>query len=191
MTTDPREESPPDDPPVDELLRRPHSGTPPQPGGPHDDAVMRAMAATATRIRRRHRRRWQMPLALAATLVVGIGVVMNMQRAPDEDPLALRGGAAAAVAPPDQAQLDAAPGQLSWPAVAGATGYGLELRDERGELIWQDAALAHPWVELPADLRSRLDGGGTFLWAVSAQSPGGPVTVGSFWFEIRHTTPPR
>lgn len=189
-------DDPANDPGDDELRRLlgSGSGSDPDPAArrasaAHDDAVLQAMAATSARIRARSRRRWQVPLALAATAVLGLGLTLRLvntfetPREPDAG--ALRGSASLTAEPENGAILHEAPRRLAWTAAADGTSYTVRLRDAAGNVVWEGAPLTAAAADLPDSARTRLSGGGSFVWQVWAQRPEGDVPLGSFWFEVR------
>ncbi len=184
MNEDRSQMSQEDDGPIDHLLRARRPST--QTGAAHDDAVMRAMAASATRIRARRRRRWQMPLSLAAVLVIGVGIGLSVIRddAPRGEPV--RGGQVTKVDPENESVLSAVPAQLSWTPVEGVDRYALKLRDGQGATLWESEPAPGGVAELPEAVRERLGRDGTYLWQLEAETAAGRRVIGNYWFEVRH-----
>ncbi len=172
------------DPALDRRLRAPPT-PPPRTSAAHDDAVMRAMAASAHRIQRRRRKRWSLPVALAAMLVVGVGVGLNVMNNDAARGEILRGTPTMDVQPQNEARLAAAPESFAWTPATGVEAYSVVLSDLQGHTLWSSPAVTLPTVTLPAEIRKQLTDGGTYLWQIEARTANGRRVIGPYWFEVR------
>ncbi len=118
-------------------------------------------------------------------LVLGVGVGLNVMRddVPRGEPV--RGGPAAAVVPANESRLSSAPQRLSWTAASGVQRYVVKLRDVQGRSLWESPPQTAAQVALPGAVRSQLDGGGTYLWQIEAETAAGRRVIGNYWFEVQ------
>lgn len=68
--------------------------------------------------------------------------------------------------PPDRAQLRQAPQRLSWMAQKTEANYKVALYDFESTLIWESGLTHETFVEIPADVRTRLPRGQVYYWRV-------------------------
>jgi hypothetical protein len=130
-----------------------------------------------------------MRLAAALVLLLGGGLLLRVALPPQ----------AGLPAPPERGTVRSAaiegltpdgavpepPAELRWNPAPGASGYRVRLLGVDDRVLW-DARVATPLVELPDELRARLDAGVSYPWTVDAlDASGNPMhRSGSATFRI-------
>jgi hypothetical protein len=170
----------------------------------HDAAVLHAAEQAANEIAARQQTTGRKPVAARTTpawvrwtliwLVPAAAVIAFVALIPGglwgppsqpglaDDPVR---GAAGGIEPAHQSIWPEPPGRFQWPAVAEARGYRLIVRDAAAEPVWQSDLLERTDYRLAGEgLQRTLRSGGTFLWTVEAQTPGGIVELGPYWFRV-------
>lgn len=126
----------------------------------------------------------------AAALVVAVAAValvaVQTSRSPTTTPPIERGDPArsTATAPPNRAELAEPPVELSWTALAGATGYRVTLYDFESTPIWQSPPLRDARAVLPDEVRERLPRGKPIFWRVAVTRGVERQEIGPFQFVI-------
>lgn len=82
----------------------------------------------------------------------------------------IRGGASRAIAvqPPDKAELDESPGQLSWSAVESAEKYQVQIYDYESKPVWESSPTANTSIALPESVRLLFQPGRPLYWRVTS-----------------------
>lgn len=110
--------------------------------------------------------RFWRPAAVAASLVLvaAIGWRVVLER-PDSPPVD-RGSsiATANASPPDGATLTEPPRRLAWKDGGPAEAHQILLLDAEATPLWEGPRTPEPGVEVPADVRGRLQAGETYYW---------------------------
>lgn len=157
----------------------------PRPSPGHDAAVLAAAARVAEELRGKaasRRPRWHVPAALAASLLMAgfLAVFATRERG---DPDALRGSTGTLqVIPSDGTKLGAAPANLEWAALTGASHYQVTLRDAEGAVLGTGLSET-PKIPLASLTTSTLSPG-TYFWVVRAGGPAMDLQLGPYSFEI-------
>ena len=135
---------------------------------------------------RRSARRPAAILAVAASLVLALGLAWQLGTVtPGPDGDVVRSvPVAGELAPAENATLDTAPTQLTWPAEAGAQSYRVELLDSAARTIWTGDWGSSPSAELPSEIVSSLTAGG-YLWRVEVRGAVARSELGPYVFTIR------
>lgn len=112
--------------------------------------------------------------AIAALLLVAFAVGLALWRmsAPGYNPtenIRGSGGLVERVEPPDGAQLDEAPRELSWSAVESAEEYQVALYDSASTPIWESGPVSETSIPLPERVRQNLKRGEPLYWRVIAR----------------------
>jgi hypothetical protein len=134
-------------------------------------------------------RRWAASLALAAAvaLAAGLGLLDWRRPVPLEPPAqdAPRSAALhARLEPLDGARLPEAPERLSWDHAVHAGPARVVLYDVRMLRVWESPELAQPPADLPAEVRSRLQPGRRYYWAVLSGQGSGLRRSALYRFEL-------
>jgi hypothetical protein len=88
--------------------------------------------------------------------------------------------------------LQTAPGEIAWVALAGAARYDVEVLEIDGTVLWRGSSQS-PQVSLPATLVAQLVPGKTVLWEVTARDAAGAplATSGTQRFRVNNRSPER
>ncbi len=132
-------------------------------------------------------------LALAAVLALGIGLSIEFRQrelpdlpAPIGGPETYRGSTVLLRGP--EGELEAAPAELDWAVVEGATSYRVRLNDPLGDEIWSATANIAPLV-LPAAVRAKLQTAVVYAWTVEAYDAKGDRLAGAEPLRFRISPP--
>lgn len=124
-------------------------------------------AASSDASKRRSRMAWG---AVAAVTLVALVTVVAVRQVdtPQGVPEGLRGGATvgAPIEPADRAALTAPPAGISWQPIEDAESYQLLLFDRAGGALWQSEVIETTSVELPGEVRARIEPPGPYLWRI-------------------------
>lgn len=122
-------------------------------------------------------------LAVAATVIMIAGASALYMSKRHLDPGAesaggneLRSQSVVAVSP--LGDLETAPAELRWQAVSSAASYAVGVQEVDHHNLWTSET-THPYILLPARLRSSFVPGKTLLWDVKAKNAAGEVLAGS------------
>ncbi|HEU4781202.1 MAG TPA: hypothetical protein VFS58_15075 [Steroidobacteraceae bacterium] len=178
-----------DDDASDESVRTALRRSQPHTSSAHDAVVLAAATRVAGELRARSRSRWLVPVSLAASVaLLSVWTIHVMRDTPARDDT-LRGATQAQrVVPADAARLAAAPIELHWEAVPGASSYEVTLRNAQGAVLGVRAAGGSTTLPFGQVMNEQLETG-TYFWAVRARGPALDTELGPFSFSIIESLP--
>jgi hypothetical protein len=130
---------------------------------------------------RPRRARWVLAAAAAVAMALaGAFVAGRRTVVPTDDALRAPGEHAQ---PAAGALLAAAPRELSWTPLPGATSHRVRLFDAGGDLVWESGRLGAPTVTVPPEAARRLAPGRSYFWTVELEGAA-RERLGPYWFRL-------
>ncbi len=121
-------------------------------------------------------------VAVAACALLAVSATLYFGQPNTTDPTQTVRSTGAEVVPTDGVVLAQAPATLGWPQPQPGQ-VTVEIYDEQAQLLSEIEGTGKTRVELPDQLRQRLNEGGRFSWVVQ----GTTQTDGPFWFTVEKT----